>query len=218
MFVQNYMTPSPVTIQPDLLVTEALELLNKHMFRHLPVVDAENYLLGMLTDRDLRSACPSSILNSEERQQVLDRVREKRVSAIMSKDYISLSVVSTLDDALMLFKTRSIGALPVVDDQKRVVGILSLNDMMAAYRNLFGLGEKGSFLLAIKDTGDPKALSSLVGVMEKNNIVFTRLIRTDGSDHESAMIYLRINTYNIRSVHRAVEDAGFTVLIPGVKD
>ncbi|NOQ45600.1 MAG: CBS domain-containing protein [Desulfobulbaceae bacterium] len=218
MFVQNYMTPSPVTIQPDLLVTEALELLTKYTFRHLPVVDAEKQLLGMLTDRDLRSACPSSILNSEERQQVLDRVKGKLVSAIMSKDFISLRVVSTLDDALMLFETRSIGALPVVDDQKRVVGILSLNDMMAAYRNLFGLGEKGSFLLAIKDTGDPKALSSLVGVMEKNNIVFTRFIRTDGSDHEPAMIYLRINTYNMRSVHRAVEDAGFTVLIPGVND
>ncbi len=218
MFIQYSMTPEPITIPPDMLVTEAVKLLTEHRFRHLPVVDDENRLLGMVTDRDLRSACPSSVLGNEDRAHVMDLVGSTQVQSIMSKDFVALQLVSTLDDALMLFKTRSVGALPVIDSQGRVVGIFSLNDLMAAYRHLFGLGEKGSVLMAIEDNDDPLALSRLVRVLEEKKVLFTRLIRTEGKGKKPAMLYLRINTMNIRSVHRIVEEVGFTVHVPKVNE
>ena len=180
MFVHYYMTPEPLTIQPDMPVVEAYELLSEHNFRHLPVVDQENTLQGMVTDRDLRSACPSSILQDHERQKIMDRVSSTPVSSIMSREYVSLRAVSTLDDALMLFKSRSIGALPVVDDRNRVVGIFSLNDMMAAYRSLFGLGEKGSMLVSIQDSGEADLLGRLVTALEEAQVAVTRVVRTAG--------------------------------------
>ena len=218
MFIQYSMTPEPVTISPDMLVTEAVNVLTEHRFRHLPVVDDENRLLGMVTDRDLRSACPSSVLGNEDRAHVMGLVGSTQVQSIMSKDFMVLQPVSTLDDALLLFKSRSVGALPVVDNQGRVVGIFSLNDLMAAYRRLFGLGEKGSVLMAIEDNDDPLALSRLVRALEEKQVQFTRLIRTEGKGKEPAMIYLRINTMNIRSVHRIVEEVGFTVHVPKVNE
>jgi len=174
-------------------------------------------LLAMVTDRDLRSACPSSVLSHDDRAQVLEKVKETRVREIMSTDYVTLHPTSTLDDALLLFKTRSIGALPVVDDQNRVQGIFSLNDMMAAYRRLFGLGEKGSVLVAIEDAEDRPPLGVLVTALERENVVFTRLIRALGEGREPDMLYLRVNTMNIRSVHRIIEQAGFTVHLPVVE-
>ncbi len=216
MFIVHSMTPDPLTIPPTMTVPEATALLRERRFRHLPVVDADGRLKGMVTDRDLRSACPSSVLEGESRKLVEDRVRQTRVEAIMSTDFVTLSPESTLDDALMLFRSRAIGALPVVDAGGRVVGIFSLNDMMQAYRRLFGLGERGSVLVAVEDMAEPAALSRLVRLLEQEGIPFTRLIRADPQGRQPAMIYLRVNTMNIRTVHRVLEQGGFRIHQPTV--
>lgn len=218
MFIQYSMTPDPVTITSDMEVTEAAEMLKEHNFRHLPVVAEDNILLGMVTDRDLRSACPSSMLSQKERRQVLEKVKGTKVREIMSTDFVSLQPASTLDDALLLFKTRSIGALPVINDERKVVGIFSLNDMMAAYRHLFGLGEMGSVLVAIEDGGEQAGLSDLVNALEKEKVFFSRLIRAQAQGLEPDMLYLRVNTMNIRTVHRIIEEAGFTIHVPTGKE
>ncbi len=215
MFVHYYMTTKPLTVQPKMALIDAKELLHKHDFRHLPVVDENGVLCGMLTDRDLRSACPSSILEGDERQKIIDQVRATPVSEIMSTEFVSLQVTSTLDDALLRFTSRSIGALPVVDAQSKVVGIFSLNDMMASWRSLFGLGEKGSMLACIKDDGKPGSLSRLVHALEEEKVDFTRLVRSGSSGgREPATIYLRVSTFKLSSVHRIVEEAGFSIQTP----
>jgi len=214
MYVRYYMTASPITVRPDLRIDEAKVLLDSHNFRHLPVVDGEGRLLGMVTDRDIRSAFPSTVLSVEDSQQIMNRVRQIPVGDIMSANNMVLTTNSTLDDALLLFERKSVGALPVLDETGRVQGILSFNDLLKAWRSLFGLGEKGSVLLVIEVGAEPRSLSKLVQVLEELSVPFTRLIRTDGSGREPAMIYLRINTYNIRAVHKAIEKAGFTVYHP----
>jgi len=112
MFVYYYMTPDPLTIHSELPVARASALLHDRPFRHLPVVDGAGVLQGMVTDRDLRSACPSTMLKEEERQEIFDRMGSLPVSSIMSREFVSLEVTSTLDDALLRFKSCSIGALP----------------------------------------------------------------------------------------------------------
>ena len=219
MFVHYYMTLEPLTIFQEVPVTEAYEILQEHHFRHLPVVDNAGVLRGMVTDRDLRSACPSSILTGADRQEIIDKVSGTPVSTIMSDKFVSLQVVSTLDDALLLFTSRSIGALPVVDSGGRVVGIFSLNDMMAAYRSLFGLGEKGSMLVAIRDTGEADLLRRLVQALEEKSIEFTRLVRSRGQEgREPSAVYLRVNTFNLTSVHKVIENVGLSLLAPGWLD
>ncbi len=214
MFVHYYMTPAPMTISPEHTVADAIEIIGNHSFRHLPVVDEQGVLQGMVTDRDLRSANPSTVARSKERLDVENRVHNTPVSVVMSTDCLFLTRLSTLDRALLLFQTKKVGALPVVDDEEKVIGIFSVMDLMKAYRLLFGLGEKGSALISIEDNGSPQALSKLVQILEEHQVQFTRLIRAEGSEAGQTMIYLRINTYNIRSVHKVLEGAGFTIHIP----
>ena len=216
MFIQYHMTAPTITVTPDQTVAEAIEILQQHKFRHLPVVDEQGVLKGILTDRDLRSARPSSVARSKERDNVEARVKNTQISVVMTKDCLSVSRLSTLDDALLLFQSRKIGALPVVDEEEKVVGIFTIGDLMKAYRCLFGLGEKGSVLISIEDNEDPQALSKLVKVMEEKKVQFTRLVRSDGTCKSEAMIYVRINTYNVRSVYKALEAAGFTIHVPEI--
>jgi acetoin utilization protein AcuB len=216
MFIHYHMTASPITVTADQTVAEAIAILQQNNFRHLPVVDEQGILKGILSDRDLRSATPSSVAQSKERHNVEEQVKNTRISKVMSRECMSLSRLATLDDALLIFQSRKFGALPVVDEEEKVVGIFSIGDLLKAYRCLFGLGEKGSVLISVEDTNDPQALSKLVKVMEEKQVQFTRLVRADGSCKSKAMIFLRINTYNVRSVYKALESAGFTIHVPEI--
>lgn len=214
MFIYEHMTPKPVTVTPDQTVAEAIDILQQYNIRHLPVVNDQGVLRGVLSDRDLRSARPSTVAQSKERGTVEEQVNNTPIAVLMSRDCLFLTPNATLDDALLLFQSRKIGALPVVNEEEKVVGVFTTADLMNAYRDLFGLGAKGSVLVSIEDAGDPQALSKLVRIMEEKQVQFTRLVRVEGSDKRKAMIYLRINTYNIRSVYKALEAEGFTVHVP----
>ncbi len=209
MYILRHMTPDPITVAPEMLLPEARTLLNEYHFRHLPVVDPQGKLLGILTDRDLRSAYPSSVLTDSERHLVYERVQETTVSEIMSTDCVTLGTDSTLDDALFLFDRDKLGALPVLDGE-RVVGIFSIRDLNAAYRILFGVGEKGAVLIGIVDDGSDDIMTRLVIFLEKEKIPFTRLLRIYDKQAGNT-IYVRINTFKIAAVLDLLEENGFTV-------
>ena len=214
MLIRYHMTPSPITVTAETTVAEAVEIMKQKNIRHLLVADRQSRFQGILSDRDLRSARPSSVASSSERHRVEEQVMNTQVGVLMTRDCLTLNPNSTLDDALLLFQTRKIGALPVVGDEDKVVGIFTTADLMNAYRRLFGLGEMGSVLVSIEDDGDPQAMSKLARVMEDKQISFTRLVRTDDGGMGRPMIFLRINTYNIRTVHKALEAAGFIIHAP----
>jgi acetoin utilization protein AcuB len=195
-----------LTATPEMLLPEARSLLNSNHFRHLPVVGREGQLVGMVTDRDLRSAYPSSMLSESERLRMYERVEKATVADIMSTECISLAPESTLDDALLLFNRVGVGALPVLEDG-RLVGIFSSGDLLAAYKELFGVGEKGSVLLGIEDDGRSNLMTMIVTLLEQHDIPFTRLLRIHDADHGNR-IYLRLNTYKIASVVNLLREAG----------
>ncbi len=209
MYIFRHMTPDPITVSPDMLLPEARALLNDYHFRHLPVVDAQGTLVGMLTDRDLRSAYPSSVITDSERRLVYERVEKTSVSEIMSTECVSVEADSTLDDALFLFDRDQLGALPVLEDG-RVVGIFSNRDLNAAYKTLFGVGEKGAVLIGILDDGSTTIMTRVVTLLEHEGIPFTRVLRIHDK-REGDTIYLRINTFKIAAVLGLLEGGGFTI-------
>lgn len=209
MYILRHMTPDPITVSPAMLLPEARALLNEYHFRHLPVVDEYCKLLGILTDRDLRSAYPSSVISDSERRLVYERVEKTAVSEIMTTECVSLNVDSTLDDALFLFDRDQPGALPVLDGE-RVIGIFSIRDLNAAYKTLFGVGEKGAVLIGIEDDGSPTIMTRLVTLLEKETIPFSRVLRIFDKE-EGDTIFIRINTFKIAAVLELLELNGFSI-------
>lgn len=88
----------------------------------LPVVDGDGRLVGVVTDRDI---CMTAYL----RGQSLDQCR---IDSAMTRDVASCHCETTLEDAQELMRRLQIRRLPVVDDQGRPVGMLSLNDLALA--------------------------------------------------------------------------------------
>jgi acetoin utilization protein AcuB len=217
MYVALHMSAPAITIPEDLPLQEAREILRARNFRHLPVVGNGNQLLGMVTDRDLRSALPSTILTVAESSAEHARMAVTPVRAIMSTRLVTLATTSTLDDALYLLDREKVGAMPVVDGQNCVVGVFSIRDLMGAYRRLFGLGEPGSALIALEDDGRPRLLSRIIEVLDENHMHFTRLVRSSGGMETGELpgiVYLRVSTFNVRAVHVALQEAGLAVVVP----
>ncbi len=213
MYVTNYMKRSPVTARPDDTIAEVKTLMANHHFRHLPVVGENGRLLGMVTDRDVRSAYPSSVLGDRQGKDELLKVGQTAVCEIMSYEVVFLPAFATLDDALLLLDRHKIGALPVVDDRHQIIGIFSIRDLIRAYTILFGLGERGSALVGVKDDGRPRPLTRIVQALEEHDIHFSRLVRNKSGlpGGEPPTITIRVNTMNLRAVHQALEKAGFVI-------
>jgi len=214
MFIADYMTADPLTITADVLIPEARRLLDDNHFRHLPVVDEEKKLIGVVTDRDLRSAFPSTATDDDTYTKIFATVAATPVSKIMSINCSCVSIEATLDDALLVFDRDKVGALPVVTEDDVVIGIFSMRDLTAAYKKLFGSAESGSTLIAVLDeTKNHDSLSRIASILEEDEVQCTRLIKI-GQKSGFDRIYMRVESAKVGIVHRHLQDSGFTLLKP----
>lgn len=119
--INRIMTANPVTTGPDEPVASAIELLESRDIHHLPVVE-DGVLVGMLSSADLLKL---HILR--ERPEALAAIR---VSQIMVVDPITLDVFADLIDVAKALSDGSFHALPVVEADNVLVGIVTSSDLV----------------------------------------------------------------------------------------
>jgi CBS domain-containing protein len=133
--VEKVMTRNPATIEPEATLSDAAEIIVQGGFRHLPVVDGAGRLVGMLSERDLRTRLGIDLRQYSE--ATLEALSEP-VSSAMSPDPISIGARTQLAEALEIFADEKVGALAVVDESERLKGILSYVDLLAYLRERGG--------------------------------------------------------------------------------
>ena len=145
--VKSYMTGSPIALESDAPALAALDLMVDHGIRHLPVIDAERRVIGVVGFNDLRAAFPIPISLSEPpSSDTRPGLREIAVSEAMSDSPITIHSQQPVEEAAQIMLDHRIGCLPVVDDEGRLDGILSETDLLQALLTaLFTerTGEKG---------------------------------------------------------------------------
>lgn len=120
MLVQDRMTKNISSCLVDTNLVEAARQLWDVDCGSLPAVDGRGRVLGMITDRDI---CMAAMTTGKPLAML-------RASMAMAKDVVSARPNETVHEAEMLMRARSVRRLPVVDDQGRLVGILSCNDLV----------------------------------------------------------------------------------------
>ncbi len=131
--VKSQMTGDPVAIDADASAAEALELLVDHGIRHLPVVDGDRRVIGVLSLDDLRAALPIPVVpGSPPSPTDREAARDWRVGEIMTHAPETATAETSLQEAAERMAERRIGCLPVVDEEGRLEGILSETDVLHA--------------------------------------------------------------------------------------
>jgi IMP dehydrogenase len=133
------MIVEPVTLSPDALVGDALELMARYRVSGIPITDADDRLVGILTNRDLRFGVPSTI----------------RVADAMTKDgLVTAPVGTTLEEAEAILGRHRIEKLPIVDVEGKLKGLITVKD----------ISKREAYPLATKDERGRLRVAAAVGV------------------------------------------------------
>ena len=127
MIIERRMTKNPVTISPDANVVEASELMKKEKVHRLPVLDKDKKLVGVISEKDILFASPSpaSSLSIHEMAYLLSKLTVRK---LMTKDPVTITKDTTVEEAARLMVDQDLSCLPVVEGDK-LVGIVSKSDM-----------------------------------------------------------------------------------------
>jgi acetoin utilization protein AcuB len=138
MRVADRMTRGVAVVHSDALVRGAAEMMRSRKIRHLPVVDRDGHLVGIVTDRDLRQVIFDPVVQ-ERAGELATALQQLRVRDIMTWAVITTRPGTHIREAARIMYEQKIGALPVVDGD-RLVGILTERDVLGAFADVLGEG------------------------------------------------------------------------------
>lgn len=213
MFVSETMATDLITVAPETKLSEVHILMQKNNVRHLPVIDESGKLLGIVTDRDMRDAQPSSLLSKVEYERIFEKVMSHSVAEIMTKDPITISVYFTLQDTLMVMGKKKVGALPVVDEEGVLKGIMSTRDLLSAFVNVMGIGEPGTLLCILVDEKSGQ-LKKVVDIVTEEKISLGSVLVAKYWDKEKRAIFPYLLTNNVVAVKKKLLAVGFELFDP----
>ena len=213
MFVSKSMTRKLITIRKETGILEIRKIMDEKKVRHLPVVDDSGLLLGMVTDRDVRSAMPALAFDDFNSKDAREKLTGTKAEEIMTSELITVSPTYTLQDVLILFQKYHFGAFPVVDDKKHLQGIISTRDLLRAFVNVMGIGEPGVLVCIVAE--------HKVGQMKKIVDIITSENRSMGSilvarhwEEGKRAVFPYLLTNNAARVKKKLQEAGYELLDP----
>jgi acetoin utilization protein AcuB len=195
MKIRNWMVKNVVTIHRDSLSAEALSLMKKYSIRHIPVVEGDQ-LVGLVTENDLRQVMISSLLDSI------------RVDQIMIKNPVTIGPKDSLEEAARLIYRFKVGGLPVVE-KGRLVGIITIPDILAAFIQFLGVLQASS-RLEIRLAERPQAFEEASGIIQNRGgeIISVGMV---GKGKRKTHIF-RLKRCPLKAIVQALEKKGHHVV------
>ncbi len=206
MLVKYWMTENPVTVSPDVLVTEAQRTMAEQGIRCLPVLKGER-LVGIVTKNSLRDASPSdaTALAKHELPYLLSKLK---IGKVMHKKVITVTPDTTLEDATIIAVENRVNHLPVMEGE-RLVGIISDTDIFRLWVQL--LGFKGAGLrITIEDLEkEPSAAYEVTDAIKRHGLTLLSLITLKQPRTGQRLIAIRLAESSAQGLVDELEKKGY---------
>ena len=188
MTVSKNMTINPVTTTPDMGVFEAFELMKSDGVQRLPVLDGDGNLVGIISEKNITSAAADKEVSIVEFALLLSKIK---VGDVMTKEVITVSVDDPVEMAARKMSDNDISILPVVDNNGKLVGVVSRSDLFRLLLELFGTRHYGiRVTFRIKD--QKGVIAKLAIALEKIGANIVSIGNLD-SDQGYSTIIMKIN-------------------------
>ncbi len=197
MKIKSWMHPSPITISREALLQDAQKLMKENDFRHLPVVDEDDNMVGFITESDLREFSFPSMVD------------DIPVHQVMVINPITINQNSSVETAAKLIHDYKIGGLPVLD-KKKLVGIITLSDLLAAFIELLGLLKSSTRLdvIVTKKGG----VEDVTRIIKKYNVEIVSVALESQTSRRKVHYFRLDKCENIDLIVKALEKAGHKVI------
>ncbi|RLC65464.1 MAG: hypothetical protein DRI48_06685 [Chloroflexi bacterium] len=208
MLVKDRMSLNPTTVTTDTSLKEALELIRSKPFRHLPVMDENNKLVGIVTEKSLvyASPAPANALSVFEVDYILSRTK---IGQIIEGEVITVQSDLPIEEAARVMIDHRIGCLPVVDDDE-LVGIISDTDIFRVLVEGLGGGHPSLRITVVipEEVGSLARVASRVASLGGN---IHSLGTFWGERPEDRVITFRLEGVERSAVLEALESAGIQI-------
>jgi len=213
-FMREKIKRDVVTISPDASFFEARRLIHEKGIRHLPVVDQNNRVLGIVTDRDIRQAAPSeaTTLSVHELNYLLGKLK---VSTFMTPrdKLITITPDTLIEEAVQMMSVHKIGCLPVLEDEK-LYGIFTETDALNHLVDIFGLEQKGTRLTVVFED-KPDAMIGVLEAFKRHEVNLISIVSPSFMVEEKRIAAIRIRTGEYEPIVKDLEKADYAVLSIG---
>ncbi len=189
MLVRNFMTTEVRTVMPETSSAEALRTAREYKVRRLPVLNKQRHVVGIVAEKDLNNA-------AEARSMTLRPFARAtgsgiKVGEIMTRGVIMVGPQVSLEEAARLMADNKIGGLPVVDEQQRLVGIITETDIFRVMVELLGARRSG-LRLTFQVEDQVGALAQLVGEITRQGATIITLNVFRGDNQERPTIVTKV--------------------------
>ncbi len=202
MQVREWMTRDVITVTPETSLFKAAKLLKEHDIRRLPVIDEQKRLVGIISDRDVKAASPSRA-TTLEMYELMYLLSEIKVRDVMTAAPVSIHPDQTVETVALLMEEKGIGALPVVDDDNVVIGIITDHDIFKVFVAITGV-RHGGLHMAFEVDDTPGTMRPIFDVLRDHKAIVLSML-TSSDEHggqAKRRLYIRI-----RPMDPAQEDA-----------
>lgn len=209
MYIKDRMTKDPYTIQVNASINALMALMRERNLKKVPVLDGDR-VVGIITDRDVERVSPSkaTTLSIFEINYLLSK---STVRDAMTKNVFTVHPDDHIEDAAVMMRDRHISALLVVDDNNKLVGIVTESDLFDALIDMLGARFTGTRVV-IKIANKPGMLSKLGSVISETGTNISHLAMVVADDDSDAIMLLRTDSREIEPLQEAIKNAGFTIL------
>jgi len=202
MLVGKRMSSPAITVTPGTSMQEALDLMNAKNIRRLPVVDKNGNLIGIVSERELLKASPSDA-TTLSRWEINTMLLQITVDKLMTKDVLTVTEETPLEEAAKIMADQNISGLPVVRGSK-VVGIIAETDIFNIFLEILGAREEGILL----STHVPKKPGTLFNITKSiyesgGDIVSLGTFQTKSSEYGEVTV--KVRGLDLATLKEAVE-------------
>lgn len=209
MLVRDFMPKQLFTISPDSTVEEALPIMEENDIRHLPVVDSDEKLVGLVSKGDLLRAIPQGLPFGDELYLRLFEFQKKKIEEVMTADVATVREDAYIEKAASITYENKLSALPVMKDEK-VVGILTEIDLFKAFLDIFGVDRPSVRVTLFVPDEVGILLRATQAVSEKGWNITSVIIRQ--LPEGKAEIMMRLETLDLEAVLDSLKKQQFEVL------
>lgn len=202
MLVGERMTSPALTIGPEMGVQDALALMHRDHVRRFPVIDSRGNLIGIISEKDLLDATPSdaTTLSIWEVNYLLSKLT---VEKIMTKDVITITKDTPLEEAARIMADKKIGGLPVVEGRK-VVGIVTETDIFKLFTEILGARVHG-IRLTVQVLDEPGGLHKLTGAISGTGANIISLTTFQSGITGTGVVTVKVTGVDQRELKKVIE-------------
>ncbi|UOQ94151.1 acetoin utilization AcuB family protein [Halobacillus shinanisalinarum] len=208
MLVEEIMNKDVITLSPNDGIESALKLLNEYHIRHIPIVDQQNCVVGIVSDRDVRDASPSIFDAPEQSAQL-----KNPIESIMTTPVTTVHPLDFVEEVAGIFYEQEIACVPVTRNDE-LIGIITEKDMLDTLIQLTGTNVQSS-QIEVKVINKPGILPQVTQVFGKRKVnISSVLIYPYKPDSNYKIIVIRIQTMNPLPTIEDLKAEGYEVLWP----